>query len=380
MWISVMYLSLSPLYSVCVTVIVVVVCCSHINTNVTTNNTDTLLLLQQQQHNNINSESNPMSNEYWREFSSMLSRLPQHNVEPFHQIPDPRVGRLHVLFVILSFDFSQFNEFLQTLVGATEMCNFGWSIKIVIHTSKQYNESIWQRIYNRTYCKLERRRANVTAVVFPARLASRLAVPHRKLFEREMNNFDLFIYTEEDISVRFHHCLLYLWELSHLHGKYVPGFQRWIYFENERWAETQEEPRDGHVRVIHLSGQWYHRPYPHQAMAIYTRNQLRHITSIAKKSCYFFKPEKVLRRGYLYREIMSSLQFFVRCGFIKVIPIFNYTYFGMFTVQHGLNLHVKSGTPHASLLRIFNATATCAARAVTRNLSQYDCPYDLQNE
>ena len=51
-----------------------------------------------------------------------------------HQLPQD-IFHLRVLYVILSYDLQQFSLMLNLLDSAGQMCHFGWSIHVVLHTT-----------------------------------------------------------------------------------------------------------------------------------------------------------------------------------------------------------------------------------------------------
>lgn len=105
---------------------------------------------------------------------------------------------LRILVAIASYDFSQLPHLEETLDGYHEVCIAGVAkLDIIVHTTVVYPVA-WLDLYRTRFnCP----NFSLTFVIENKNLRLHLVDLHRKLFYDELNNYDLFIYTEDDIRV-----------------------------------------------------------------------------------------------------------------------------------------------------------------------------------
>ena len=130
---------------------------------------------------------------------------------------NPLAGK-RVLVAIVSFDFSQVPHLEEVLDSYHDLCFTGVSkIDIVVHTTIAYPVTLidlWNTRINR-FCKRRGRNnqgnengqesdgpiLDMTIVVKPYSLRLFLVDCHRYLFYEKIDDYDLFIYTEDDMII-----------------------------------------------------------------------------------------------------------------------------------------------------------------------------------
>eukprot|EP00906_Rhabdomonas_costata_P021403 RCo031075 len=74
------------------------------------------------------------------EVAQVINALPC-SADPLHQLPRD-VRRLRVLYVLNCFDLSEFWLMLRALRAAAEMCEFGWSLLVVIQAAVEIDHAL----------------------------------------------------------------------------------------------------------------------------------------------------------------------------------------------------------------------------------------------
>ena len=105
---------------------------------------------------------------------------------------------LRILVAIASYDFKQIPHLEETLDGYHQICAAGAAqVHVVVHTTVVY-PVVWLDLWQTRFrCP----RFTLTLSVENKSLRLHLVDLHRHLFYEELNNYDLFIYTEDDIRV-----------------------------------------------------------------------------------------------------------------------------------------------------------------------------------
>jgi len=108
---------------------------------------------------------------------------------------------IKILVAIVSFDFSQIPHLEEVLDAYQDLCVTGASkVDIVIHTTVAYPVTLIDLLNSRLlpFC---RDIFSITIIVKPSSLRLHLVDCHRELFYQKIDDYDLFIYTEDDIRV-----------------------------------------------------------------------------------------------------------------------------------------------------------------------------------
>lgn len=132
---------------------------------------------------------------------------------------------LRVLVAIAAFDFSQLPHLEEVIDGYHDLCVAGAVVDIEIHATVAYPVTLIDLWNSRITCE----NFNLSIVLKKKSLRLHLVDCHRKLFYDKINEYDLFIYTEDDIRVTPSVVATYMTETKRLeqmvagHAKYKPS-------------------------------------------------------------------------------------------------------------------------------------------------------------
>jgi len=104
---------------------------------------------------------------------------------------------LKILVVIVAFDFSQIPHLEEVLSAYHDVCASGSQIDVVVHATVAYPVTLIDLWNSRFNCP----NFTLTIVLKPQSLRLHLVDEHRKVFYDNIDSYDLFIYTEDDIRV-----------------------------------------------------------------------------------------------------------------------------------------------------------------------------------
>jgi len=113
---------------------------------------------------------------------------------------NPLVGK-RILIAIAAFDFNQIPHLGEVLDAYQDLCVTGATkVDVVIHATVAYPVTLIDMMNNRLLpcCKDV---FSITIVLKPKSLKLHLVDCHRELFYRKIDDYDLFVYTEDDIRV-----------------------------------------------------------------------------------------------------------------------------------------------------------------------------------
>lgn len=258
--------------------------------------------------------------------------------------PRPFSPYNRVLGLICSFNYGHidpltliFNEYLY-------MCEGGWDPVVVLFTTERWTSKTKRLYANKLFCYRKNASIEIRHEVFPQKINVGLAAEHRHYMAKVVNDYDVFIYHEDDILMRFSHLNAFAEEtrkfkeiMSSDHGlaENIIGFQRYRRLskggDHQRggWGEQdiveqellEETPNFNQVCMgnkiqkekdkvpyIHVTGN------THTGAYMMTYEQVM----ILQKRCLF------LNQSSPSREYMSSFSLFdhkqYHCGLSKIIP------------------------------------------------------------
>lgn len=102
-----------------------------------------------------------------------------------------------VLVAIASYDFSQIPHLEEVLDAYHDLCTTGAFVDVVIHTTVPYPVTLIDLWNTRFDCP----EFQIDVVLKPSSIRLHLVDCHRELFYQRIQQYDLFIYTEDDIRV-----------------------------------------------------------------------------------------------------------------------------------------------------------------------------------
>lgn len=119
-----------------------------------------------------------------------------------------------VLVAIASYDFSQLPHLEEVLDGFHDLCVAGAYVDVYVHATVPYPVALIDLFNTRHQCTNPSPRAGltITIVLVSPRVRLHLVDFHRTLFYEKIEEYDIFIYTEDDIRVAPHTVGTYLYE------------------------------------------------------------------------------------------------------------------------------------------------------------------------
>lgn len=275
-----------------------------------------------------------------------------------------------ILVAIASFDFSQFPHLEEVLDAYHDMCVAGANVDVVIHTTVPYPVTLIDLLNSRLTCTNPSPRAgfSITIVLKSKKLRLHLVDEHRPMFYDKIDEYDVFIYTEDDIRVTPKTVATYIHETERVKQLVGPeraadfnvGIVRYEYnfppdividdktrhvtqnVTRVYWEHSWKPPIPKSVDAVPqkpLSDKYVHMTNHHQGMFIATRDLLKAWKE--KKDCKFdvvrdrpglknnpAQPAEGTQRVWMSSQMLYGSQ---HCGVQQVIPIDK---FGALTVLH----------------------------------------------
>lgn len=125
---------------------------------------------------------------------------------------------LKILVALVAFDFSQLPHLEEVLDAYSDLCVAGSKVDIVIHSTVPWPVTLIDLLNTRFHCTNPSPRAGLTITVHLKSPSLRLHLVdcHRTLFYERLDDYDLFIYSEDDIRVSPKTVATYLSETKRL--------------------------------------------------------------------------------------------------------------------------------------------------------------------
>jgi hypothetical protein len=107
---------------------------------------------------------------------------------------------LRILVAIAAFDFSQLPHLEEVIDSYVTLCEAGSFVDVVIHSTVAYPVTLIDLLNSRIQCS-RKNAVTMSIIVKPKRVRLHLVDFHRALFYDRIDDYDLFVYTEDDIRV-----------------------------------------------------------------------------------------------------------------------------------------------------------------------------------
>ena len=238
--------------------------------------------------------------------------------------PEPHSTYNKVLGMILVFNFKRIDSIMVILNEYKSLCESGWKPTITFFTTEKPSYLLSQYFDEKLYCYYTQQSIPIVWQIFNESISIYMADKTREYVAKEVNNFDLFMYHEEDIILQHSHVSAYLYEskqLSRLLGhatslEYMIGFQR--YRRHNRPVKHLIDPFSDHdiFHQEYLEETPFFKPIclnqkqaylqissgitpmsnPHQAIWILTKDQLIHL----HWKCQFFNQTVIGTKYHRY--------------------------------------------------------------------------------
>jgi hypothetical protein len=247
----------------------------------------------------------------------ILITISQCSGEEIYKFPQPNTQKNRFLIQILHYNLHHFDSLQLLLNEFNSMCEGGWEPTIMLHTCANYSEYLMYEVVEKIYCYRIHNYLPITVRQYDSDVGIWLAAPHRRAAKEFINDFDLFMYIEDDMIFTYSHLTAFIRESIKLQQilpensmiDYSIGFQRY------RTKHFTKEEKVNEANVIqeyleelptfdHLC--WGDRPYVvcheeeagvHQALWILTKEQLLELDKRCQYLDYFTGNRYVLSRS-----------------------------------------------------------------------------------
>jgi hypothetical protein len=138
-----------------------------------------------------------------------------------------------VLIMILAFDLNHFKALKMVIHEYKMLCENGWNINIVIDTAVHWNNHVRKTLLQHAYCKRIQNSFGIELYQWSKRMNIKLAEKHRVLLKQNIDNYDVFVYQEDDIILSHFSFEYYLMQSKKLfnivetYEDYAIGFIRY---------------------------------------------------------------------------------------------------------------------------------------------------------
>ena len=263
--------------------------------------------------------------------------------------PTALTAHNRVLGMVCSYNMDHMDSLYLILGEYVSMCEGGWNPKVVLFTTADYTPPARRVLKYRTWCHRLNASLDFEFNVHDPSISINLAAQHRRYMSTRVNDFDVFVYHEDDMIVRYHQLVSFIGEIKKLQTL-IPdsalrdntiGFLRYRRLPSAHGYQARdvieqelmdEEPAFTHICIanqpyIHVTGNM------HQAMWVFTQEHVH----VLQEKCNF------LNHSSASREFMSSFGVFDKkphhCGLNKLLPGLS---FHSFFIQH----YYQSKFPH----------------------------------
>ena len=140
-----------------------------------------------------------------------------------------------IMAFILNYSYDHIDPLILIFNEYVSMCEGGWDPTVVIHTTSNWTQAMHRFARGKTYCYRTGQSVKFIVDVHDPSVGTSLAAKHKKYLRENINNFDFFVYHEDDIIFKHSHLVAYLNETRTLHDLLpetglkdnVIGFQRY---------------------------------------------------------------------------------------------------------------------------------------------------------
>ena len=177
---------------------------------------------------------------------------------------------LRILVVIVAFDFSQLPHLEEVLNGYHDVCIAGAHVDVIVHATVPYPVTLIDLLNTRISCP----HYTVTITLKPKSLRLFLVDEHRKVFYEKIHEYDVFIYTEDDIRITPTTVATYLYETQYIQNLLLSTKTR------------QYQPSDFNVGIVR-----YEYNYPTNVVIDdNTRHATQNVTRVYWEHSAFDRP------------------------------------------------------------------------------------------
>lgn len=258
----------------------------------------------------------------------------------------PRFNELRIMVSILSYDKEHTTFLSQQLENFRDLCDAGSHVTVIIHTTEVYLVEEIHELNHLSKCRSSVGTMNISFRLEPKEIGFRLAWSHRDLFYEHLDDYDLFIYTEDEMDIRSHHISYFLDETEQLRslvgtpnlGNYSIGFMRYEMNKNHERIMFDKivDPNEPDVfikeNVIHdakIGGRYFSHPAKYQGLFMALPEHL--VAWRENPNCKFNEVPSIFDNSNsnnptFFREEVSSLWLFSsdHCNVGQLVPLIGY--------------------------------------------------------
>jgi hypothetical protein len=131
--------------------------------------------------------------------------------------PEPFTANNNVIGLLLSFDLCHIDPLILIVNEYTSMCEGGWNTTMVLFTSAEWTPKLRRYMKYKSYFYRIKNFIDIRYELYDKNVSTNLGSFHQKYIEKELDNFDMFIYHEDDIVIKHTHVAAYLSDTKTLH-------------------------------------------------------------------------------------------------------------------------------------------------------------------
>lgn len=208
--------------------------------------------------------------------------------------PEAHTNHNRLFIQVLHYDLHHIDPLMLNINEFLSMCEGGWSPTVVIFTCANYTSTILRYITEKSYCYRTKSYMKIIIRRYDKDVGNWLAAPHRLIALENINDFDFFVYMEDDMIFRYTLLTAFLNATKELQlvlpenglENYSIGYQRFRKHHHEKSSSLNGETViEEHVEELpHFDFECFNdQPYVvcheeeagvHQALWTLTRAQL----------------------------------------------------------------------------------------------------------
>jgi hypothetical protein len=131
--------------------------------------------------------------------------------------PTPFTKHNKVIGFILAYNHYHIDPLLLIMNEYVSMCEAGWSPTVVMFTTVHWSEALLRYYRQKSFCYRTNSSVEVRTSEHDPSINIALGAQHRQYLAKEINNFDVFIYHEDDMIFKASHLAGFVYETKKLH-------------------------------------------------------------------------------------------------------------------------------------------------------------------
>lgn len=138
-----------------------------------------------------------------------------------------------ILGLLLSYNLDHIDPLFLITNEYVSMCEAGWNVTFVLFTTANWTDKLKGYLRSKTYCYRTDDYIDIRYALYDQSVRNNLGSFHRVYIKKEIDNFDFYVYHEDDIIFKHSHLSGYLSELRAIYqinsdvvSTSIIGFQR----------------------------------------------------------------------------------------------------------------------------------------------------------